>query len=218
MATHKSHSKKDTLDIKRIIVIVVVIIVLIAIIATAYWIIESPKTGRLNIVVAPTSASIRVGGKRFGNGNHRIEPGTYDVEITKDGFESYEAQITIEKDKTEYIYVCLQKDEGNADYYASHEEDANACFQVEEYAVEKLEGEKYTDPIFKVAPFHSYTKGFYIDPYLDEEDVVHVRITLKTCVAERAEGLKQNAHEWLSGKGIDVNKYQIEYSSCAYGD
>ena len=218
MAKRKSHNKIDTIEVKRIIVIVASIIALIAIIATVYWIIEAPKTGRLNIVVAPVSSSIEVGGKRLGNGNHHIEPGTYDVKITKDGFSSYEAQVTIEDGKTENIYICLQKNEGNEEYYSSHEEDANACYQVEEYTIEKLEGEKYSDPIFKVAPYHSYTKGFYIDPYLDEEDQVHIKITLKTCIAERAEGLKKNSHEWLSARGIDVDKYQIEYSSCAYGD
>lgn len=204
-------------DIMRIVVIIAVVIVAIIAVALIYWIIESPKTGKVDIVVAPVSSTVKIGDKTFKNGNHRIEPGTYDVSISKDGFGSYTGKITIEDGKTEKLYVCLEKDENNTDYYSSHQEDADACWQVEEYNFERLEGEKYKDPIFMVAPFHSYSRGFYIDPFLDG-DQAHIKITLITCLADRAEGLKQNAIEWLSGKGIDLNNYPVEYSSCAYGN
>jgi hypothetical protein len=203
---------------KRIVLIVAIVFALVFVFAAIFWIIEAPKTGKIDIVVAPVSATVKVGEKRYGNGTHRIEPGTYNIEISKDGFGGYTGQITIEDGKTEKLYICLQKDENNTDYYASHKEDSDACWQVEEYNIEKLEGEKYSDQIFKVAPFHSYSRGFYVDPYLDENDKVHVKITLVTCAAARAEGLKQNAHEWLTNKGININDYEVEYSSCAYGD
>ena len=218
MANKKNHHKPEEINKKRIVVGILASIAIIIVAAVIYWIIESPKTGNINIVVAPVSAKIKIGDKNFRNGSHKIEPGTYDVSISKDGFGSYTGQITIADGQTEKLYICLQKNENNEDYYASHEEDANACWQVEEYNIEKLEGEKYSDKIFKVAPFHSYSRGFYIDPYLDDEDKVHVKITIATCIAERAEGLKQNAHEWLSQKGININDYPVEYSSCAYGD
>ena len=208
-------SKK--LDTKRKIIIAAVVFVAVAVLATAYWfIVESPKTAVLDVVVAPVSANIKVGNVQLHNGKHRIEPGTYEVEISKEGFGSYSGKISLESGNTEKLYICLEKDENNTDYYSSHQEDADACWQVEEYNFEKLEGEKYKDPIFKVAPFHSYSRGFYIDPYLDDEDQVHLKITLVTCIAARADGLKQNALEWLSNKGIDVNNYLVEYSSCAY--
>ena len=203
-------------DTKRIVLIIAAVFALIVVIFTIYWIIEAPKTATIDVVVAPVSANIKVGNIQFHNGQHRIEPGTYNVEISKDGFGSYSGTITLEKGQTEKLYVCLQKNENNTEYYSNNQEDADACWQVEEYEFEKLEGEKYKDPIFQVAPFHSYSRGFYIDPYLEEDDSVHIKITLVTCLAERAEGLKQNALEWLSNKKIDVNKYEIEYSSCAY--
>ena len=209
---------KKQLNVKRIIIIAAVVFAVIALAATVYFVIEAPKTANIDIVVAPVSATVTIGEKNFGNGKHRIEPGTYNVQITKDGFSGYTGQITIEAGKTEKLYVCLEKNENNTDYYASHQEDANACWQVEEYNFEKLEGEKYSDPIFNVAPYHSYSRGFYIDPYFDEEDRVRIKITLVTCLVDRADGLKRNAEEWLSQKGIDVEKYRIEYSSCAYGD
>lgn len=202
---------------KRTIIIAVAVFVAIAIIFSVYWVvIESPKTATIDVVVAPVSADVKVGNVRFNNGKHRIEPGTYDVEITKEGFGGYTGSITVEAGGTEKLYVCLQKDENNTDYYSSHQEDADACWQVEEYNFEKLEGEKYKDPIFQVSPFHSYSRGFYIDPYLDDDDKVHIKITLVTCIPARAEGLKQIALEWLSEKEIDINKYVVEYSSCAY--
>ena len=207
---------KQKLSNKRMILIIAVVFALIAVFVTIYWIIESPKTATVDVVVAPVSANVKIGGVQYHNGQHRIEPGTYNVEISKDGFGSYSGTITLEKGQTEKVYVCLQKNENNTEYYEKNEEDANACWQVEEYEFEKLEGEKYKDPIFQVSPFHSYSRGFYIDPYLDDDDKVHIKITLFTCIPARAEGLKQNALEWLSEKEIDINKYEVEYSSCAY--
>lgn len=204
-------------DMKRMIIAAVGAIAVIIALVVIFWVIEAPKTGKVDVVVAPIDATVKIGDKSFNNGNHRIEPGTYNVNITKEGFGSYSGQITIEDGKTEKLYVCLEKNENNTDYYSSHQKDADACWQVEEYNFERLEGEKYQDPIFKIAPFHSYSRGFYVDPYL-EDDRAHIKITLVTCVADRAEGLKQNAIEWLTGKGIDINKYPVEYTSCAYGD
>lgn len=192
------------------------ILVVVAIIAC---IIELPKTSRLTILVAPVDATVKIGGKKMSNGTHRIEPGTYDVEISRNDFGSYTGQITLKENKTEKLYVCLEKNEGNDEYYDSHQKDYEACYTVQEHMAEKHDQEKNNrDPIFKIAPYHNYEKGFYIDPYFDEEEKVHIKISLVTCNKERAEGLKENALNWLAGKGVVISNYEIEYSSCAYGD
>jgi len=204
---------------KKILLLSGIGFALIVMILFFVWLIEVPKTGKIEVVVAPTSAEILIGGKPFRNGTYRIEPGAYDVEITKDGFEKYADQITVTKDATTPLMVCLAKNEGNDEYYAANEEDQKVCYTVEEYLAEKLEEEKFgSEEIFNVAPYHSYEKGFYIDPYFDENDKVHIKITLVTCSAERAEGLKQNALEWLKNQNVNLDKYALEYSSCAYGD
>ncbi len=192
---------------------------LLALILTFVWLVESPKTGKIYINVAPISANVKIGGKSFNNGTHNIEPGVYDVEISKNEFKGYQGQITIKKDATTPLMVCLQKNEGNDEYYAANKKDQEVCYTVEEYLAEQLEEAKYkSDEIFNVAPYHSYKKGFYIDPYFDDDDKIHVKITLVTCSAERAEGLKQNALEWLASKNIKIDNYPVEYVSCAYGD
>lgn len=203
---------------KRFFKLGIMVFAVLVFIAIVGWIINAPKTAKLNILVAPTDAKVTVGGKKFNNGTHRIEPGTYDIEITRDEFESYTGQVTVESGKTEKLYVCLQKIDGNDEYYDAHEKDYQTCYTVQEYLAEKLDSEKYTDPIFKVAQYSSYDKGFYISPYLTEDNEARVIIRLVTCSAERAEGLKQNAMEWLRGQGIKTEDYEFEYKSCAYGD
>ena len=191
------------------------VLVIIAIVA---WIIEAPKTAKVNVLVAPLDAKVTIGGKSFRNGTYRIEPGTYDVEISRDEFGSYSGQIVTEAGKVTRLYMCLQKNEDNDAYYESHQKDYEACYTVQEYQSEKAEKDTYSDPVFSVAPYHNYDKGFYIDPYIADDNSVRIRITLITCNTERAEGLKQNALEWLGGKGIDTSKYDYDYQSCAYGD
>ena len=201
---------------KRLIKLGIILFGVLVVVAIIGWIIESPKTGKINILVAPTSAKITIGGKQFKNGTHRIEPGTYNITISKDNFKSYSGQITIEKRKTERLYVCLEVDNDDKTYYETHSQDGDVCYTVQEYLAEKADKEKYSDPVFKVAPYHSYDEGFYIDPYVADDNSVGIHITLVTCNEERADGLKRNAIEWLQEKAIDVNNYKIDYKSCAY--
>lgn len=202
---------------KRIIKLGIGIFVILVVIAIIGWIVEAPKTGKLYVLVAPVSAEVTVGGQQFNNGTHRIEPGTYDVQIEKEGFESYSGQVTVKKGETERLFVCLDRDNDD-DYYKNNPEDEKVCYTVQEYLAEKMTAEKYTDPIFKVTPYHSYDRGFYIDPYLADDNSVKINITLVTCNPERAEGLKQNAIKWLQGKAIITENYEINYRSCAYNN
>ena len=64
---------KQKLSNKRIILIIAVVFALIAVFATIYWIIESPKTATVDVVVAPVSANVKIGGVQYHNGQHRIE-------------------------------------------------------------------------------------------------------------------------------------------------
>lgn len=220
MARSKTREQTQFERRKQLIKLGAIVFALLVVVALVAWIIESPKTAKITVLVAPTDATVTIGGKRFRNGTHRIEPGTYDVEITRVDFGSYSGQITATAGQTERLYVCLEKNEDNDAYYDAdaNQKDYEACYTVQEYQAEQLEKETYSDPVFAVAPYHNYQKGFYIDPYIADDESVHIRITLITCLAERAEGLKQNALEWLGGKGIDTSKYPLEYKSCAYGD
>ncbi len=218
MARSKTRAQIQFEQRKQLIKLGAIGFALLVVVAIVAWIIESPKTAKITVLVAPTDATVTIGGKRFKNGTHRIEPGTYDVEIKRDDFGAYSGQITATAGQTERLYVCLKKNEDNDAYYAANQEDYEACYTVQEYQAERLEKETYSDPVFAVAPYHNFQKGFYIDPYIADDESVRIRITLITCLPERAEGLKQNALEWLGGKGIDTNQYPLEYKSCAYGD
>lgn len=218
MAKPKTREQIEFENRKNIFKLGALVFAVLVVVAIIGWIIEAPKTAKINVLVAPTDAKVTIGGKKFNNGTHRIEPGTYDVEITRDEFEGYSGQITVEKGKTGRLYVCLEKTEGNSEYYDTHERDYQTCYTVQEYLSEQKDKEKYTDPIYSVAPYHNYNKGFYIDPYAEDDGTIKIQMTLITCNEERAEGLKQNAIEWLQGKGIKTDDYEFIYKSCAYGD
>jgi hypothetical protein len=69
----------------------------------------------LELAIAPTTAKIELNGVEYQNGTHRVEPGEYNIKITKDGFVSKEATITVPKyEQTHFSAYILNKEESYA--------------------------------------------------------------------------------------------------------
>ena len=192
---------------KKIIAAIGITIGVLIIVAVA---INFPKTAKVDILVSPRSAKVTLNGKKYSSGIHRIEPGTYILEIKKDGFEDVQAEIDIEKEDVKKIYYCLIAEKEN--YYEDNEVDAEICDRIEESnGLDHDSMVLSADPIQKLIPYHSYEKKFFIDK--ENDSVTVLKITLLSCIEERRNGLKENALEWLRENGIDPNNYTIEYKN-----
>lgn len=186
---------------------------LIVAIIIGYLIYTSIYSASVKIVVAPKDAKIMIGDKRFKNGEHRIKPGDYDVNITHDGFENYTNSFSVEKGEQAKVYVCMDNNDG-VNWYDNDKEFAVLCDEAYEYLYDQETREKYADKIFSITPFHSYDKGFNIDAELNEETgEIVVSIYALSCKPARIEGLNQNALEWLRKAGVNPDDYTIKFTN-----
>lgn len=188
-------------------------IALIIIIAAVTAIIDARKTARIDVLVAPISASVKINGRGYGNGLHKVEPGDFTVIITKDGFESYEESFSLAAGETKDLAVYLMQLDGGYGWYLAHPEDDMVMTGVGDKKASAKAAEmlaKY--PILNILP-HQDSEGTFdytISPKFSGEELVSLVIELNTC-AEYSKGIYRNeALQWLVGQGYDPNDYKIE--------
>lgn len=207
----RTHWKQGT-----IILIVLFVIIIGIFVGRAIYL--NINNATLKVLVAPEDAKVLIGGKRYRNGEHHVKPGNYDVKITREGFEEYTGQLSIEEKGYGEVYFCMNNTDG-VDWYSNNEKYAHLCDVVNEHQYDKETAEKFSDKIFSVTPFHSYEKGFNIDAKLDDETKkITVTIEPLSCRYERAKALEKNALEWLEKAGIDINDYEIVYYEPCVGE
>lgn len=110
---------------QRLIAIASIVFVLFAIAAVILAIIDAQKTAKIDILVAPSSAKIKIDNTKFKtSGTSKYYPGEYTVVISAQGFETTETTIKLEKDQTTNLYLYLQPDSENQDFYKEHPAEA----------------------------------------------------------------------------------------------
>ena len=207
----RTHWKQGT-----IILIVLFVIIIGIFVGRAIYL--NINNATLKVLVAPEDAKVLIGGRRYRNGEHHVKPGNYDVKITREGFEEYTGQLSIEEKGYGEVYFCMNNTDG-VDWYSNDEKYAHLCDVVNEHQYDKETAEKFSDKIFSVTPFHSYEKGFNIDAKLDDETKkITVTIEPLSCRYERAKALEKNALEWLEKAGIDIDDYEIVYYEPCVGE
>jgi hypothetical protein len=193
---------------------IAILFAVLVVVAVIFWLFDLRRSATLDLLVAPRSAAVTIGGRRFNNGTHRFEPGTYDVRITKNGFQSHESTITLEQGKTTSLHICLVPDATNADYYADHPEDDMICTAIGSHEADRLAEEalaKY--PILEHLPYS--TINYRIDLVFsdDPEQPPAISIFLNTCSDYSANIYREEALDWLKSRDIDPTDYQITFST-----
>ena len=189
--------------------------VILTLIAVLFAIIEGRKSVSLDILVAPKDAVITLNGERYKNGEYRVEPGEYEVSITREGLEPYYKVVDFADGEDVKMYLYLTGVDGDMSWYLTHSEDDMIVTSIGDYYANKKSQEyAASDPIFAVTPYYDYDKGFKVNAAQGEDDKVEVIIYLYTCDENRLETLKENAHKWLNEKQIDLEKYKLSYKYC----
>ena len=169
-------------------------------------------SSKIEILVAPTSATITIDGKQYKNGEYELSPGQYEVSIEKNGFETYNSIIVVADQHKTYIATCLTPNQNNEDYYETHPEDSGICQSAEELAsASAWDQNALLDNIFEFTPFHNDANGYYVDPYYNDEKKLIVKITFKNCT-EKAETLRDRAYMWMREQNLNPDNYTFEES------
>ena len=202
----------DQKKFKKLVIAIAAFIVITVIISVFGIVINAKKSAKLEIVVAPASAEIKIGGNTYTNGSHQFIPGTYPVEIKKDGFNTYAGEITLNANETNYLYQYLEQKDGGFDWYLNHEKDMMILNSIGDREA-GIEAEKYAkkSPIYTVTPYYDEVKNHFQIVAEEVDGKPKVTINLNTCADELKPTYIEEAHKYLEGQGIKPADYDITY-------
>jgi len=195
-------------------------IIIVIIMAIVFWAIDSTKnTTSIDILVAPSTAIIKVGDNVYENGKHDIKPGNYHIEITADEFEPYTEDIMVEPGKNYELYVALEKAEGDVVWYEWYAERPK-----EDMLLTTISDKNYTkavktfeerNPVVKILPYHctQYENNYtiYIEYRIDFRTSEDGQ-TLIVIINDITGGNRERALQYIRNKGYNPDDYQVEYN------
>ena len=109
----KDLSRKNLITILSIAVIVVVFLIIL--LANIF-----KKDAELIVLVAPSTATIKIDGHKVENGIIPIRSGNHKVEVSADGLETKTQSFSIEKDETKALNLYLTGENNSFDYYKGY--------------------------------------------------------------------------------------------------
>ena len=193
-------------------------------------IVNHDKTATIEILVAPSDATVLIDGKSYPTDTKiKIKPGTYAVKIEKNGFISFNGTIKANMNETSFLYEYLNEVDENGTYYKDNEKESLRTQHISDKKAD-LFHETYTgtDEIWNVTPYDDYASGYKI--YAEKEETsagalpsasgtsnsnnTVINIYLYTCDDGRVEKLKGKALEYLEEKKINLKNYTLRYSFC----
>ena len=187
--------------------------IIFLIITTIIMIKDRIYNATIDLLIAPASSNIEIDGQKYVNGKHRIASGKHVVKISKEGFDSKEEEIEIQKDETYIYYEYLLQPENSMDWYKDHEEDSLLLETIipalSEKNLKKLQ-EQY--PLLKQLPINedyyinNYAKHIkYSISYKTNNDKITILITSYT------KDSATYAQEKIKTLGFNLNDYIIKY-------
>jgi hypothetical protein len=203
----KPHIKNPLLLAATLFAVIIIVVII-------FWIIDMRKTAKLDILVAPKSAEIRVNNTRYSPGVIRLEPGRYTIEIRKDGFDSYSQTVDLVPDKTEKVYVQLRPSNGDYSWYARHPEETTYMTNIGDYLYDKrIEELKQKYPLMRKLPINI---EYYSDNYTD-----YIKYSIGYELGNNSEviikiidytgGNLDAANRQITDRGFKLSDYLIEY-------
>lgn len=197
----------DKKKIRAVIASVVAAIVIIVVIALVNII---PKLGKVEVYVgyAPFVSSVKLNGEEVKNNSKTfLEEGEYTVDVSYDGFESFNGKVTVDKNTTAIYGNIVAQTEAAEKIAKEHLDD---YLMIEGYFAEESakEGEEEVKkwPIISVLPI---TNALYKIGYVISEDseITLTIETINTYIDTAVSKLKNAAN------GVDdLAKYKIEIS------
>lgn len=209
--SYQGVDRRKLLFAGALVVVVAIVGILI------YALVEIPKTSTLVVGVGPKDAKILIDGKKYENRTYKMRPGTYHVTIEREGYQTQESEVVLEKGATGEVRACLTTDGGNEDWWHNEGytegENGYYCQAYYDMLARRAQAEMEADnKIFSLMPYKNYEDGYMIAAQEQEGGKVKVIISLLYCKIDLQQMSKEMALEWMRGKGLDPETYDIEIS------
>lgn len=169
----------------------------------------------LDLLVAPTSATITINGKKYHNGQHKLSAGTYDVKISKKDFNTKTFTLNLKSNQTTNLHTYLDQTDGKDTWYLNHNDDDLIRTQIgDEEATKQAEDYEKKYPIIKLLPFNyaNYDENYnYTEFIIDggKFDGCKEEFCLK--ITDSTGGNEEAAKSFIQGNGFDPDDYEIIY-------
>ena len=199
----KQHPIITSVIVFNIILIVILIIVFVT---------QNSKTALLDVLVTPSDSKITLSGQEVKNfETQKITPGQYIAKIEKDGMETKEIPLNLEKDTTTKLHVYLTGANNDFSYYIKNEKDENILEQVSDQNSQEFI-KKYS--IIKILPtyYEKYTDNYskHVWFQISQNKYTSCKfICLK--ISDKTGDNQENAYNFLREKGYNPLDYEIEY-------
>lgn len=210
--------KPNDLKKRRLITLTTIIsaIALIAII-TVFLILDGKKSATVNILVAPSQATVKINGKTYKSRQTiKVEPGTKSVTLQADGFISQQFDLETTKNNITYLYVILQPTAENANWYDDHPEENNRLGIISDYLAAQEQAAylaKY--PIISVLPISvvdfDQKANTWTEYRIDYGKFDDCQSDFCLKITDTSGGNYEKALQEITKRGYDPTKYQIIY-------
>lgn len=217
---------QDLLYKYRKVIIVLGIVFFLTIIGISVYNIvwNNINSAYLSVTVLPSAAKVRVGNRWCqSSGECRMAPGEYDVEISSEGFITQKFSMTIGEGYADgnFIMLYLEPEEWNADWYEKNLNDDEKMVMgaiTYQNANEKLKEIKKENPELETLPISveyftsDYSKKvhYFVEAQLNKDGT-----DFDIIITDYTGGNYEDALSKLRARGIDIKKYNIEYSDLS---
>ena len=201
-------NKVSPRTIKIIVWICCVMFICLVIAGIVQFIYLKTYSAIINTIYTPMDATVMINGQASTQGEHRLKPGKYTVEVLMDGFDSQKRDIEIasEESKTEY-FILEPNDSSTMNWYEEHIEDGIRREEISgELLTSSSENIQETYPAVSFLPYD--TSAYSIGYGVCDLDVNKVCMKVS---AQRSSGAWSVALKRFTQLDKDLGKYNFEF-------
>lgn len=202
---------------KKLLIILVVFFVIVILSSVIFYLINRQKTASLDILIAPSSATVRLNGKKYKtNQTYQLKPGSYTVTISASEFISQEFTISLSDNQSDKLYTILNPEVGNEDWYEQHPKDLNIANIISDY-YSNLNLQEYREkyPIVNILPIQvvevNQTTYDWTEYRIDYGNFTGCDSDFCLKITDSTGDNYNNAIEKMKSAGYNPEQYQIIY-------
>jgi len=183
-----------------------------------WFIFDFLKSAEMSILITPSDSEIRVNGSRYVNGNYKMYPGDYEVEISREGFETQSFTVKLEANKAELVHGWLKPTDGSMQIYMTSADDFNILKLVangDEDAVKAVNDIEKKKRITDFLPFYDAIeehrgKNVKVSNGTSDDECKEV-----VCIIVETGAKEESAYKYIKNyfnmRGYNLDDYKIIY-------